>query len=125
MDQHTAERHTAHCAGLWAAARNRRRYNARTAAEAKTAATTARRNQRKARAYTALADISLICAVLATAIGFNHLTPHPANDVLLITTIALAFGANEILGRVWTNAFGPSINRLRGLPTTDNTEGQR
>ena len=121
MDQHTAERRYAHCSGLWDAARNRRRYNTRCAEQDKAAAKTARRNQHKATAYTILADAALIAAVLAVAIGFNHLAPRPADDVIVITIVSLAFGANEILGRLWTGLFGPSINRLRGLPTTTDT----
>jgi len=80
VDRNTAERRFARCSQLWDAARNRRTF--RTHQQDQDADKAARRNRRKARVYTALADAGLICAVLAVAITFNHLTPRDRKSVV-------------------------------------------
>lgn len=114
MDQHTAERRYAHCSGLWAAARNRRRYRTNDIAQAANAAKTARRNQHKANLLTAIGEFLLVSATLAAGLTAYRLT-QAAPYAGVILAIAVAFGTDRTLRPMLTDVFAPTIDRLRGL----------
>ncbi|MFG2359400.1 hypothetical protein [Streptomyces sp. NPDC048521] len=75
----------------------------------------ARRNQAKANALTAIAETLLITATLAAGIAMYELMANTPDLFAVTAAIATAFGANGTLTPMFTAAFGPTINRLRGL----------
>ena len=109
MDQADRETRLARCYALWAAATSFRKY-----ATDPTFAKTARRNQIKANALTAVSETLLVTATIAVGLTMYHLTANvPYAGVVL--AIAAAFGADSFLRPTFTTVFGPAIDRLRGL----------
>lgn len=109
MDQHTAEHHFARCSQLWDAARSFRRH--RTAQQDHTA----RRNQQKANILTFTAETLLISATVAAGIAVYELLANTPSPLAVIGAISVAFGTYSFLTPMFTDVFGPTINRLRGL----------
>jgi hypothetical protein len=117
MDNATREHRLARVTALWAAATNFRRF--RTHQQD----IQARRNQAKAAALKFVAELLLMTATLAAGLGIYRLTANGPQLLAVATAIVLSFGANSILAPAFTAVFGPTINRLNGLPLKG--DGQR
>lgn len=76
---------------------------------------TARRNKRKAQALVLTAETLLIAATLAAGIAVYEIFANLPHVFAVTAAIIAAFGTHSLLAPMFTDVFGPAVNRLRGL----------
>ena len=76
---------------------------------------TSRRDQRKAQALLITAELLLIAATLAAGIAVDQICANLPRIFAVTAAIIAAFAANYLLAPMFTEVFGPAIDRLRGL----------
>ena len=76
-----------------------------------------RRNQVKAYALNAVAETLLVVAPLAVGLTIYYLLANGPQAIAVIGAIAVAIGTDSFLRPMFTDAFGPTIDRLLGRDT--------
>lgn len=110
MNNATRERRLARVTALWAAATNRRNYRTHQQDLHD------RRDQARAGALKFVAELLLMTATLAAGLSIYRLLANGPELLSVATAIVVSFGVNSTLVPVFTAVFGPTINRLNGLP---------
>ncbi|MDR3081047.1 MAG: hypothetical protein LBV60_08985 [Streptomyces sp.] len=75
----------------------------------------ANRAKVKGHALAAFADALLFSAAIAAGIAVSRLLADASQDIAVIVAIAAAFGTYSALAGTFTDVFGPTIDRLRGV----------